>query len=66
MYLSFSDAAKFADIARNLVSGLGYGNSVTFWGNTVFKLLKQNVFPAPWTPPVMPLSIAAFLNYSLT
>jgi len=27
LFLSFSDAAKFADIARNIASGAGYGGN---------------------------------------
>jgi 4-amino-4-deoxy-L-arabinose transferase-like glycosyltransferase len=61
-FIPFSDSAKFADIARNLVQGLGYGDSFTFWGNAVFSFLKQNIFPATWVPPVMPFSIAAFFK----
>jgi 4-amino-4-deoxy-L-arabinose transferase-like glycosyltransferase len=61
LFLSFSDSAKFADIARNLISGLGYGGSFTFWSNSVFGNLK-NIFSQPWTPPVMPYSIAVFFK----
>lgn len=52
MYLTFSDSAKFADIARNLVQGLGYTSNFNFWA----------VNNAPSTPPLMPLSIAAFIK----
>jgi hypothetical protein len=30
--LTFSDAAKFADVARNLVNGQGFTSSFAFWG----------------------------------
>lgn len=60
-FLTFSDSAKFADIARNLVLGLGYGGGFTFWSNSVFGDLK-NIFSQPWVPPVMPYSIAAFFK----
>lgn len=61
-YLSFSDTAEFADIARNLVLGLGYRNSFSFWSTSVFSFLKQNVFSASGILPVMPLSITAFFK----
>lgn len=57
-FLNFSDGAKFADIARNVVNGLGYGGSFNFFGLT-FEQTKQFPFPAPWAPPAMPLSVAA-------
>lgn len=59
----FSDAAKFADIARNLVAGFGYGSSFTFWSMSVFNSIKQNIFSASVTPPVMPFSFAAFFSF---
>ncbi len=61
-FLTLSDSAKFADIARNLISGLGYGSSFNFWGIDIFGFLKQGLFPAPWVPPVMPFSIAGFFK----
>jgi 4-amino-4-deoxy-L-arabinose transferase-like glycosyltransferase len=61
-FLTFSDGAKYANIARNLVNGLGYGDSFNFWDNTIFSLLKQKTFPALWTPPVMPFSVATFFK----
>ncbi len=62
MYITFSDSAKFADIARNLVNGLGYGNSFSFWSSNIFEFIKSEVFLSPWTPPVIPLSIAVFFK----
>ena len=44
MYLNFSDAAKFADIAKNLLNGLGYGSNFSFWSPEVFGLLKDKIF----------------------
>jgi 4-amino-4-deoxy-L-arabinose transferase-like glycosyltransferase len=58
MYLSFSDSAKFADVARNLVNGLGYGNIFSFWSSSIFELIKVKIFPSAWTPPLMPFSMA--------
>jgi hypothetical protein len=60
MFLSFSDSAKFADIARNIVSGTGYGGNFTFWDVDIFALINQTTFPAFSIPPFMPLSIALF------
>ena len=61
-FLNLSDSAKFADIAKNIFYGLGFGNSFSFWGSTIFESLKLNLFAATWTPPVMPYSIAAFFK----
>jgi 4-amino-4-deoxy-L-arabinose transferase-like glycosyltransferase len=61
-FLSFSDAAKFAEVARNLVLGLGYNTSFTFWSTWIFSYLKQNTFSALGNPPVMPFSIAVFFK----
>lgn len=55
-FLIFSDAAKYADIARNLVQGLPYGSNFSFW--TDFALNNTGeVFLQPWVLPVMPCSI---------
>jgi len=62
LFLTFSDAAKFADIARNLINGLGYGAKFTFWGGGTFELVKHGLFPSTWTPPLMPLFIAGFFK----
>jgi len=49
MWIHFSDSAKFADIARNLIQGNGYVTSFSFWGGgNVASVIK----------PVMPYSIA--------
>jgi hypothetical protein len=58
IFLTFSDAAKFADIARNVISGLGYNGNFSFWRDGAFALLQGVAFPSPWLPPLMPLSIA--------
>lgn len=62
MYINFSDAAKFADIARNIVNGLGYGGSFSFWPPNILNLERFGIFLSSWTPPVMPYSIAAFFK----
>ncbi|MGA3291925.1 MAG: glycosyltransferase family 39 protein [Candidatus Microgenomates bacterium] len=62
LFLNFSDAAKFADIAKNLINGLGYGGNFSFWGPSIFDLIKARIFSYPGTPPVMPYSIATFFK----
>lgn len=62
MYLSFSDTAKFADIARNWINGIGYGNTFSFWSSSGFGLVRNNVFSAMGIPPGMPISIAVFFK----
>lgn len=57
-YLHFSDAAKSADVAKNILLGLGYSQSFSFWGADVFDIIRQNIFFNTWIPPVMPFSIA--------
>jgi 4-amino-4-deoxy-L-arabinose transferase-like glycosyltransferase len=61
-YLLFSDAAKFADVARNLISGLGYEGRFSFWSEGIINLSQRATFPSPWMPPLMPFSIAAFFK----
>lgn len=57
-YLNFSDAAKSADIARNLITGLGYNGNFSFWGSSIVDLMQKAAFPSPWLPPAVPFSIA--------
>ena len=57
-YLTFSDAAKFADVARNLVTGNGYGSNFSFFGQKIFEGLENPLFPALGVLPAMPFSIA--------
>ena len=57
-YLTFSDGAKFADVARNLVNGNGYGASFSFFGSSVFNIPKEALFPAGGIPQLMPRMIA--------
>ena len=58
-YLSFSDAAKFADMAKNIIKGSGYFSSFSFGVKSVFSS-DHSFFPSPWIPPLMPYSIAIF------
>ena len=50
-YLSFSDAAKFADIARNIVQGRGFTSSFEFFGGP------------PVVSPVFPYLISLFFRF---
>ena len=52
LYLTFSDGAKFADIARNIVHGNGYSSSFNFWGANNAQVIQ----------PGMPLAIAGFFK----
>ena len=60
-YLTFSDGAKFADIARNLMEGKGYGINFTFFTKPKTAAIASGVFSAKWVPPLMPFSI--FLSF---
>lgn len=62
-FLTFSDGAKFADVARNLVSGSGYGASFSFFGDNVFRVSRNQLFPAGGIPQLMPRMIA--ITFSL-
>lgn len=57
-YLIFSDAAKFADIARNYVTGKGFGSSFSPW--SLGAVETKGTFPVSWGSPLQPtlLSIA--------
>ncbi len=59
-YLTFSDGAKVADVARNLHKGKGYGSSFNFFGSAVFEAIKNYPFPAKGVYPAMPYSTAVF------
>ena len=61
-YLQFSDGAKFADIARNKVSGVGYGASFSFFNPKALINLKDDLFSADWVSPLMPYSIVVFFS----
>jgi len=56
-FLSFSDGAKFADIARNIKNGEGYGSRFSFFTESGFEETPTGLFSARWILPLMPLSI---------
>jgi 4-amino-4-deoxy-L-arabinose transferase-like glycosyltransferase len=53
-YLTFSDGAKFALIARNLVSGNGFATDFSFWGT--------NLFATNGIPALLPYLIIIFFK----
>lgn len=55
-YLIFSDAAKFADIARNFVSGKGFGSSFSPW--SLGAVETKGIFPVSWGSPLQPTLIS--------
>lgn len=62
MYIDFSDAAKFADIARNLVNGFGFNSSFSFWSVSIHTYIKEYLFSGVGIPPVTPYTIALFFK----
>ena len=61
-YLTFSDSAKYADVARNFVLGRGWGTSFSFWGERIFESLEKPLFQATGILPFHSLSIAFFFK----
>jgi len=61
-FLTFSDSAKFADIARNLVLGRGYGLTFTNFGIKLPEL-TGGLFNAVFVPPLQPLSL--FISFKI-
>lgn len=62
LFLTFSDGAKFADIARNLVNGNGYSSNFSFFSTGIFKVLGNNLFSASGTPVAMSYAISIFFR----
>jgi 4-amino-4-deoxy-L-arabinose transferase-like glycosyltransferase len=60
MYIQFSDAAKFADIARNIVNGNGFVSNFSFFNPNL--LGNSGLFSTIFTPPAMPYAIAVFFK----
>ncbi len=58
-FLTFSDGAKFADVAKNIKSGLGYGSTFSFFSKSGLGQAPTGIFSARWIPPLMPLAVAA-------
>ena len=60
-YLTFSDAAKYADIARNIVEGKGWGSLFSFFDPRYVNEVP-NYFEFVYAPPIMPYAIAVFFK----
>lgn len=61
-FLTFSDTAKSAIVARNILNGLGYGLDFSFFGSRVFENLKLALFSARGVLPVTPYLIASYFK----
>jgi 4-amino-4-deoxy-L-arabinose transferase-like glycosyltransferase len=62
IFLSFSDAAKYADVARNLVQSGVFGSLFSLNAGTNFEQIGKMFFTSYGVLPVMPVSIAAFFK----
>ncbi len=62
LYLAFSDSAKFADVARNIVKGWGYKTSFSFFSPSLLEQPHDVLFTGRGIPVAMPLSIAEFFS----
>ncbi|MCX6705096.1 MAG: glycosyltransferase family 39 protein [Candidatus Woesebacteria bacterium] len=61
-YLGFSDGAKFAVVARNLVNGYGYGSDFTFYSPSLLTLAKNSLFGANGVPVLIPSTLSLFFK----
>lgn len=57
-YLTFSDGAKFAEVARNIHKGLGYGSKFTFFNLPPLQFIGNKLFSAKGALVGMPLAIS--------
>jgi 4-amino-4-deoxy-L-arabinose transferase-like glycosyltransferase len=57
-FISFSDSAKYADIANNILEGNGYSRSFTFFSGIKNSNDFKSTWLADWPPPVTPLLIS--------
>ena len=55
-YLTFSDGAKYADLARNLREGQGYGIKYTLFPNATLDPIRPHLFSAYWMSPLLPVA----------
>jgi 4-amino-4-deoxy-L-arabinose transferase-like glycosyltransferase len=61
LFLTFSDGAKFADLARNFVLGKGWGSSFSFFSPSIFDQLKKPIFDTSILP-LQPFFISIFFR----
>lgn len=57
-YLRFSDGAKYADIASNLINGQGYRKGFNFFSKRGITWPHDKLFEARSFPPIAPYSMA--------
>lgn len=60
-YLTFSDGAKFAVIARNLIHGQGFNSDFSFYSQSLLTR-TSDMFSASGIPYLVPLTISAFFR----
>ncbi len=56
-YLSFSDAAKYANIAENIIKKKSFVSDFTFFGTDIFKHSFEEGFSTRGVPVAMPFSL---------
>lgn len=61
-YLSFSDGAKFALVAKNLIEGGGYGSDFTFYSGNLFAVDFSKPFIASGIPFLVPVILSLFFR----
>lgn len=65
-YLEFSDGAKYAVIARNIVEGNGFRSNFSFFGKNTLLQASKGFFIPKGISPLMPYSIAgSFLVFGI-
>jgi 4-amino-4-deoxy-L-arabinose transferase-like glycosyltransferase len=57
-YLGFSDGAKFAEVAKNIFVGLGYGSKFTFFSPPPLEFVGNRLFSAKGVLVGMPLILS--------
>lgn len=60
-FLTFSDAAKYADVARNISEGNGFVTNFTFFNNNLFKY-SEGLFPVKSIPKLYPYMLSIFFR----
>lgn len=61
-FLSFSDGAKFAIVARNLVEGRGFGSDFTFYSSSLLTSNLSGLFGAGGVPYLVPFTLSVFFK----
>ncbi len=63
-YLSFSDSAKFADVARSISTGEGYYSNFKFFSWLSLSDLKNDISDASGILPLYPLVLSVFFRFA--